>query len=345
VVLVTGAGGSIGAELCRQIARFAPRVIVALDASEFALYRLSEEFRADFAAQKLVLLAGDIKDEVLLEHTMATYRPSVVFHAAAYKHVPLMEEINAWQAVRNNVLGTLRVGQAAARHGVQRFVLISSDKAVNPTNVMGATKRMAEIVCVILQETHPDTTFEMVRFGNVLGSDGSVVPKFQEQIARGGPVTVTHPDITRYFMTIPEASQLVLQASSMGKGGEIFLLDMGKPVRIVDLAQDLIRLYGFRPDQIKIVYSGLRPGEKLYEELLVDEERDRPTHHPKLRIASARPTPAEGLDDILPFLTQQRVLSDEEVRVALQRWIPEYAPAARAAGMGDAADGSAASLQ
>ncbi|MGI4858560.1 MAG: polysaccharide biosynthesis protein, partial [Janthinobacterium lividum] len=310
VVMVTGAGGSIGSELCRQIAQFAPALLVAYDLSEFAIYRLGEEFREKFPAMPLVEIIGDVKDTLLLEKVMQQHAPYIVFHAAAYKHVPLMEEVNAWQAVRNNVLGTHHLARTAIGAGVKHFVLISTDKAVNPTNVMGASKRLAEMICQALQQTTVDTHFETVRFGNVLGSAGSVIPKFQEQIARGGPVTVTHPDITRFFMTIPEASQLVLQASSMGRGGEIFVLDMGKPMRIVDLAKDLIRLYGFTEEQIDIQYTGLRPGEKLFEELLACDEETRPTPHPKLMIARTREVSPTLLDEVLDWLTQSRVLED-----------------------------------
>jgi FlaA1/EpsC-like NDP-sugar epimerase len=327
VILVTGAGGSIGSELCRQIARFKPARLVAVDQSEFALYRIAEEFEHRYADVPFTSLAGDVKDEVFVEHLMRKEAPTAVFHAAAYKHVPLMEEANAWQAVRNNVLGTLRLGEASARQGVRRFVLISTDKAVNPTNVMGATKRLAEMVCQALQARHPATLFETVRFGNVLGSDGSVVPKFSEQIARGGPVTVTHPDITRYFMTIPEAAQLVLQASCMGEGGEIFLLDMGQTIKIVQLARDLIHLHGFTEQQIPIEFTGLRPGEKMFEELLADEETTRATHHPKLRIARARDVPADLLDTLLPWLTQARMAHEDETRQDLRSLIPEYSTA------------------
>ncbi|MGG1946449.1 nucleoside-diphosphate sugar epimerase/dehydratase [Trinickia sp. NRRL B-1857] len=327
VVMVTGAGGSIGSELCRQILRFKPAQIVALDASEFAIYRLTEEVREHFPDSLVVPIVGDVKDSLLLEQVMARYSPHVLYHAAAYKHVPLMEQLNSWQAVRNNVLGTYRVARAAIHSGVKRFVLISTDKAVNPTNVMGASKRLAEMVCQALQQSTQDTKFETVRFGNVLGSAGSVIPKFQQQIARGGPVTVTHPEITRFFMTIPEASQLVLQASSMGQGGEIFILDMGQPVRIVDLARDLIRLYGYREDEICIEFSGLRPGEKLYEELLADDETTTRTPHPKLRIARARDVHAHFLEELLSWLMQRTVLSDDEVRRDLRRWVPEYQPA------------------
>jgi FlaA1/EpsC-like NDP-sugar epimerase len=327
VVMVTGAGGSIGSELCRQILKFAPAQLIAYDLSEYAIYRLTEDLCERSPESRVVPIIGDAKDYLLLDHVMSAHTPHIVFHAAAYKHVPLMEELNAWQALRNNVLGTYRVARAAIRHGVRHFVLISTDKAVNPTNVMGASKRLAEMACQALQQSSPNTQFETVRFGNVLGSAGSVIPKFQQQIAKGGPVTVTHPEITRFFMTIPEASQLVLQASSMGQGGEIFILDMGEPVRIVDLARDLIRLYGFDEDQIRIEFSGLRPGEKLYEELLADDETTTRTPHPKLRTAKAREVPENLLDELLPWLMQHRVLADDEVRRDLRRWVPEYAPA------------------
>src|SRR5690606_10161464 len=256
----------------------------------------------------------------------ATHRPQVVFHAAAYKHVPLLEVGNAWQAARNNVLGTLRVAECARRHGAGRFVLISTDKAVNPTNVMGATKRLAEMACQALQIEGGRTQFEMVRFGNVLGSTGSVIPKFQAQIARGGPVTVTHPEITRYFMSIPEAAQLVLQAATMGEGGEIFVLDMGQPVKIVDLARNMIRLSGFTEEEIRIEFTGLRPGEKLYEELLADAEQTRETPHPKLRIARSRSVAADFLAGLRAWLEQKEQVADDEVRAALARWVPEYTP-------------------
>jgi FlaA1/EpsC-like NDP-sugar epimerase len=327
VVMVTGAGGSIGSELCRQILRFEPAQLIAFDMSEYAMYRLTEELCERFPELSVIPVIGDAKDSLLLDQVMSRHAPYIVFHAAAYKHVPLMEEQNAWQAVRNNVLGTYRVACAAIRHDVNHFVLISTDKAVNPTNVMGASKRLAEMACQALQQTSNRTQFETVRFGNVLGSAGSVIPKFQEQIAKGGPVTVTHPEITRFFMTIPEASQLVLQASSMGLGGEIFILEMGEPVRIVDLARDLIRLYGFSDDQIRVEFTGLRPGEKLYEELLADDETTTRTPHPKLRIAQAREVPSHLLDELLPWLMQHRVLADDEVRRDLRRWVPEYQPA------------------
>ncbi len=353
-VLVTGAGGSIGSELCRQIMRFDPRTLVLFELSEFALYNMEQELAGKFPGLDVICLIGDVRDAARVDEVLGLHRPSVIFHAAAYKHVPLMEQHNAWQAVRNNVLGTWCVAQAAQRHGVSKFVLISTDKAVNPTNVMGASKRLAETVCQGLQQPlsadtslSPDpvntpsplgggheegagggekTRFVMVRFGNVLGSTGSVIPKFREQIARGGPITVTHPDIMRYFMSIPEAAQLVLQAGLMGKGGEIFVLDMGEPVKIVDLAKDLIRLSGLSDDEIKIEFTGLRPGEKLYEELLADNEHTLPTPHPKLRIAQAREVDAVWLESLLAWVNARPVFADEEVRRDLRDWVPEYKP-------------------
>ena len=329
VVMVTGAGGSIGSELCRQIAQFGPAQLVFFELNEFFLYRLLEEFQASFPELPTVGVAGDVKDAVRVDQVMRQYAPTVVFHAAAYKHVPLMEEINSWEAVRNNVLGTATIARAAANHGAEEFVLVSTDKAVNPTNVMGASKRLAEMVCLALQQSSASTRFEMVRFGNVLGSAGSVIPKFQEQIARGGPVTVTHPEITRYFMSIPEASRLVLQAACMGKGGEIFVMDMGESVKIADLARDMIRLSGASESDIRIEFSGLRPGEKLYEELLADDEQTVPTRHPKLRVAKAREVEPGWLDEALIWLRQPRVVPDAEVRRDLRRLIPEYQPTQR----------------
>ncbi|PKO90709.1 MAG: polysaccharide biosynthesis protein [Betaproteobacteria bacterium HGW-Betaproteobacteria-10] len=325
-ILVTGAGGSIGSELCRQLARFAPEKLVLFEQSEFALYTLEQWFSVHLPAIKLVPLAGDVKDAARLEEVFLAHQPQVVFHAAAYKHVPLMEIGNAWQAVRNNVMGTLRVAEAASCAGAERFVLISTDKAVNPTNVMGATKRLAEMVCEAMHRQGSGTQFEMVRFGNVLGSTGSVIPKFQEQIARGGPVTVTHPEITRYFMSIPEAAQLVLQATAMGRGGEIFVLDMGEPVQIVDLARKMIHLSGYSDDDIRIEFTGLRPGEKLYEELLADAEHTRQTPHPKLRIAQARAVDNDFLVNLRPWLAKP-CQNDELVREILMCRVPEYRPA------------------
>jgi FlaA1/EpsC-like NDP-sugar epimerase len=340
-VLVTGAGGSIGSELCRQIVRFEPALLVLFELNELALYTMEQEFRSSYPNIAASFVIGDIKHPARLKQIFKQFRPAVVFHAAAYKHVPLMEQENAWQAVQNNVLGTHCLAQASIEYGVEKFVLISTDKAVNPTNVMGASKRLAEMVCQSQQQsmlsTHnsnpevkkSSTHFAAVRFGNVLGSTGSVIPKFREQIANGGPVTVTHPEITRYFMSIPEAAQLVLQAGFMSgntSSSEIFLLDMGEPVKIVDLARDLIRLSGFSEEDIKIVYSGLREGEKLYEELWADGESTLSTSHPKLRIVQPRTVDAEWLARVMLWLKEHAVLSDLEVRQGLMRWVPEYTP-------------------
>ena len=328
VVLVTGAGGSIGSELCRQIERYSPRLLVFFEISEYTMYRIEEEFARRFPALRFACVVGDVRDEDRVQEVFGAYRPDVVFHAAAYKHVPLMENDNAWQAVRNNVLGTWCVARAAMVHGVGRFVLISTDKAVNPTNVMGASKRLAEMVCQVLGAggAPSATRFVMVRFGNVLGSSGSVIPKFREQIALGGPVTVTHPDIVRYFMLIPEAAQLVLQAGAMGRGGEIFVLDMGEPIRIVDLARDMIRLSGFSEDDIRIEFTGLRPGEKLYEELLADDETTVPTPHPKLRVARANGCgDQEWLAELLRWL-ELPSLEQSAVKSGLASRVPEYRP-------------------
>jgi FlaA1/EpsC-like NDP-sugar epimerase len=284
-VLITGAGGSIGAELCRQVARQGPARLVLVELSEFNLYTIEQELTEQFPALELVRLVADVKDALQIGSVFQRWRPQVVFHAAAYKHVPLMEQGNAWAALRNNTLGTWRAAQAAAQAGAERFVLISTDKAVNPTNVMGATKRAAEMALRALAAQHSATRFMAVRFGNVLGSSGSVIPKFKEQIARGGPVTVTHPEIIRYFMTIPEAARLVLQAAATGESGQVLVLDMGEPVRILDLARQLIRLAGHTEEEIGIEFSGLRPGEKLYEELLADNETTVPTAVPRLRVA------------------------------------------------------------
>lgn len=324
-IMVTGAGGSIGSELCRQIAHFNPATLVLFENNEFSLYTIEQELRATQPNLACEYLIGDVRDAARLDEVMDKYRPAVVFHAAAYKHVPLMEQKNAWQAVRNNVLGTCRVAQAAQRYGAVKFVLISTDKAVNPTNVMGATKRLAEMVCQSLQRAD-GTRFVMVRFGNVLGSTGSVIPKFREQIANGGPVTVTHPEITRYFMSIPEAAQLVLQAGLMGKGGEIFVLDMGEPVKIVDLAKQLIRLSGMTEGEIRIEFTGLRPGEKLYEELLADNEHTLPTPHAKLRIAQANAVDAGWLTRLQDWVERSDGEDDAVVKRDLTKWVAEYVP-------------------
>jgi FlaA1/EpsC-like NDP-sugar epimerase len=327
VVAVTGAGGSIGAELCRQIARFKPARLLLIELSEFALYAIEQEFRDQREALPVVAAIADAKDEARIGELFTLHRPDVVFHAAAYKHVPLMERENAYQAVANNALSTIVTARAAQAAGAKSFVLVSTDKAVNPTNVMGASKRLAELLCQSLQ-ARAATQFVIVRFGNVLGSTGSVIPRFREQIARGGPVTVTHPEIERYFMSIPEASQLVLQAALMGKRGEIFVLDMGEAVKIAELARQMIRLSGFSEQDIRIEFSGLRPGEKLYEEVLVADEATLPTPHPKLRIARARAPENQDLpEEVARWLADARGAAPEAVREQLKVWIAEYTPA------------------
>ena len=324
VVLVTGAGGSIGAELCRQIARYRPSRLALLELSEYALYQIQQTLHDEFPDLPVVTIVGDAKHAALVDQILARERPSVIFHAAAYKHVPLMEETNAWQAVRNNAYGTWVLARAAVAAKVEKFVFVSTDKAVNPTNVMGASKRLGEVICQSLQ--NGGTQFVMVRFGNVFGSAGSVIPRFREQIARGGPVTVTHPEITRYFMSLSEATQLLLQAGLMGKGGEVLVLDMGEPVRILDLARDMIRLSGADPDSIRVVFTGLRPGEKLFEEPLASDEARLATPHPKLFIAQARSTGADAIDQVIAWLERDRAAGDAEVRAWLKAWIPEYVP-------------------
>jgi len=307
------------------VARFEPARLVLYELSEFNLYSIEQELGESFPALPLVRLIGDVKDLGHLRHTFARWRPQVVFHAAAFKHVPLMEEEgNAWAALRNNTLGTWHAALVAAEVAVERFVLISTDKAVNPTNVMGATKRAAEMVVSQMAGEHPGTRFIAVRFGNVLGSSGSVIPKFKEQIERGGPVTVTHPDIIRYFMTIPEAARLVLQAAAIGDSGQVLVLDMGEPVKIVDLARDLIRLSGHTADEIAIEFSGLRPGEKLFEELLADEDATMATDVPRLRIARLERQP-QGLDELLILAGDGGAAPDDRaVRDALLRSVPGY---------------------
>lgn len=323
-VLVTGAGGSIGSELCRQILKYRPNQLVCVDTSEFSLYQIEQEFsQLDLSGStEIKYVTTSVRNEKRIKALLTTYQPTVVYHAAAYKHVPLMEN-NVAEALANNVLGTHTVAKACKDTGVGKFVLVSTDKAVNPTNVMGATKRLAEMVCQGLQ-SKDGTKFVTVRFGNVLGSSGSVIPKFRGQIATGGPLTITHPEITRYFMSIPEAAQLVMQAGMMGSGGDILVLDMGEAVKIVDLAKDMIRLSGLSEDEIKIVFTGLRPGEKLYEELLADGENTLPTPHEKLRIAEARST---SLAWVRKLLTWIQLIHDEDeqlIKVGLKTWVEEY---------------------
>jgi len=312
-VLVTGAGGSIGSELCRQVARFGVGRLVCVDVSEYAIYQLEQELRAAHPQMQGAYYTANVREGDRLRAIAEKHRPAVVLHAAAYKHVPLMEELNEIEALRTNVLGTLNAARVAGECGARRFVMISTDKAVNPTNVMGASKRLAELMVQGVAAERPGTQYVSVRFGNVLGSSGSVVPLFAAQIARGGPVTVTHPEIVRYFMTIPEAAQLVLQAGLMGSSGQIFVLEMGEPVKIAELARMLIRLSGRTEQEIPITYTGLRPGEKLFEELLADDETTEPTPHPKLRVAKTN--------------------GERPAIEGVSRWIEEAGPAPAAHGL------------
>jgi FlaA1/EpsC-like NDP-sugar epimerase len=326
VVLVTGAGGSIGAELCRQVCRLEPSRLVLLGHGENSIFTIQQELAAHFPHIPLHAVIADVKDESQLERIFDRFGPFTVFHAAAHKHVPLMEE-NVAEAVLNNVLGTRNILEAASEGGVTHFVMISTDKAVRPTSIMGATKRVAEQLVQMVAESH-GRNFVAVRFGNVLGSRGSVVPTFLRQIRDGGPVTVTHPEMKRYFMTIPEAVQLVLQAGALGKGGEVFVLDMGEPVRIADLAADLIRLSGKQVGKdIEIRFSGTRPGEKLYEELFFDAEHAVPTVHPKVLRARNAALPVgvtAVVDDLLGGARQG--WPDEELRSLLKRLVPDFEP-------------------
>ena len=325
-ILVTGGGGSIGAELCRQVAKLKPARLTVFEHSEFNLYSIELELKRNFPDLPLATVLGDVRDQTAVENLMRTCSPHVIFHAAAYKHVPMLEG-QIRPAVTNNILGTRVVAAHAAAHGCETFVLISTDKAVNPGNIMGATKRIAEMQCQNLSG-RSRTRFITVRFGNVLGSSGSVVPLFQKQIEQGGPVTVTHPEVTRYFMTIPEACQLILQAGVIGKGGEIFVLDMGEPIKISYLAEQLIRLSGKKPgEDIEIVYTGLRPGEKLYEELFHAAEELADTGHPKILLANCRQIDRETLEKSLRELEDACGLNDEAaIRRAMAVLVPEHKP-------------------
>ena len=323
VVLITGAGGSIGSEICRQIMRVGPKQLLLLGHGENSIYLINQELKNIYKDGPIIPIIADIRDKQQLDQIFTQYNPQVVFHAAAHKHVPLME-IQPMAAVLNNIYGTRNVADVAGRHGVERFVMISTDKAVNPTSVMGATKRVAEKVIISMNDTY-DTKYITVRFGNVLGSRGSVIPLFKKQIEAGGPVTVTDPEMTRYFMTIPEASQLVLQAGAMGKGGEVFLLDMGEPVKIIDLARNMIRLSGLEPDKdIHIKITGLRPGEKKYEELLTSEEGTNRTNHTKIFEAALDTVDRDWLIDKIS--TFDSCETDMDVIGVLQDIIPTYTP-------------------
>ena len=323
VVLVTGAGGSIGSEICRQIMRVGPKQLLLLGHGENSIYLINQELKNIYKDGPIIPIIADIRDKQQLDQIFTQYNPQVVFHAAAHKHVPLME-IQPMAAVLNNIYGTRNVADVAGHHGVERFVMISTDKAVNPTSVMGATKRVAEKVIISMNDTY-DTKYITVRFGNVLGSRGSVIPLFKKQIEAGGPVTVTDPEMTRYFMTIPEASQLVLQAGAMGKGGEVFLLDMGEPVKIIDLARNMIRLSGLEPDKdIHIKITGLRPGEKKYEELLTSEEGTNRTNHTKIFEAALDTVDSEWLMGKISIF--ESCQTDMDVIGVLQDIIPTYTP-------------------
>ena len=325
VVFVTGAAGSIGSEICRQVARFHPSAIVGLDAAETPLFHLEQEMRSSFPDVAFHPEIGCIREKVRLDDVLGHYEPSILYHAAAYKHVPMMES-NIFAAVHNNILGTANVVAAAQAHGISDFVMISSDKAVRPTNIMGLTKRVAELLVGSVQEG--GTKFVSVRFGNVLGSNGSVIPIFKKQVAAGGPVTVTHPEMRRYFMTIPEAVQLVMQASTMGKGGEIFVLDMGQPVKIVDLARNLILLSGLRPDHdVRIEFTGVRPGEKLYEELNTLDENTAPTFHEKIKIFTGPALSAEEMESRLAVIRRLLEARDDRgLLLELKDLVPDYNP-------------------
>ncbi len=333
VVMVTGAAGSIGSELCRQIARFDPSALIGFDAAETPLFQIDRDLHKNFPGLKFHPEIGNVTNTHDLHCVMEHYRPSILYHAAAYKHVPLME-MHVFAALENNVFGTWQTALAAIEHGVEDFVLISTDKAVRPTSIMGATKRIAELVIRVLQ-IQSDTRFVAVRFGNVLGSNGSVVPIFQEQIAAGGPVTVTHPEMRRYFMTIPEAAQLVLQSFSIGQGGDVFLLDMGEPIKIADLAKNLILLSGLRPErEIKIQFTGLRPGEKLYEELNLHDESLLPTLHAKIKRYSSPST--MDISTLRKQLRElQQIVNDRDLMrllPLLQSLIPDYTPSSQLLG-------------
>ena len=323
VVLVTGGGGSIGSELCRQIARHEPRQLVIFDIYENNAYDIQQELKRDYPELNLVVLIGSVRNTHRINGVFEKYHPHIVYHAAAHKHVPLMED-SPNEAIKNNVMGTYKTAQAADKYGVSRFVLISTDKAVNPTNIMGASKRLCEMV-IQMMNNRSKTEFVAVRFGNVLGSNGSVIPLFKKQIEEGGPVTVTHPDIIRYFMTIPEAVSLVLQAGARAKGGEIFVLDMGKPVKILDLALNLIRLSGLKPyEDIDIVFTGLRPGEKLYEELLMDEEGLQSTDNELIHIGKPIDFDEELFIHQLEELDELSRMDSPKIKEKVMEVVPTY---------------------
>ncbi|MEK4816083.1 nucleoside-diphosphate sugar epimerase/dehydratase [Macrococcus sp. FSL R5-0951] len=312
-ILVTGAGGSIGSEICRQIVKFKPKRIILLGHGENSIYLINEELKNKLLGSvEIIPIIADVQDRNRLFEVLSNYKPDIVYHAAAHKHVPLME-FNPIEAVKNNIIGTKNIAEASLNAKVPVFVLVSTDKAVNPPNVMGATKRMAELIIQALDKNSDTTRFVAVRFGNVLGSRGSVIPKFKEQIESGGPVTVTHPDMTRYFMTIPEASRLVIQAGALAKGGEIFVLDMGEPVKIVDLARNMIKLSGYSLEDIKIEFTGIRPGEKMYEELLNEEEIHPEQIYPKIYIGKATQIEESKINNFIEYLLNNQNIKEELV--------------------------------
>ena len=324
VVMVTGGGGSIGSELCRQIAMSSPKTLIIFDIYENNAYDIQMELQKMHPNLDLVVLIGSVRNTARLDYVLGKYKPEIVFHAAAHKHVPLMED-SPNEAVKNNVFGTYKMAQASVKYGVKKFVLISTDKAVNPTNIMGASKRICEMVVQMMNRQSPNTEFVAVRFGNVLGSNGSVIPLFEKQIAEGGPVTVTHPEITRFFMTIPEAVSLVLQAGYYAKGGEIYILDMGQPVRIVDMARNLIKLSGYEPDvDVKIVYTGLRPGEKLYEEILMDEEGLQETENKLIHIGKPIEMDDEKFKEQLKVLEEAYKIERTDMKDLVSKIVPTY---------------------
>ena len=327
-VLVTGAGGSIGSELSRQIARFDPEKIILYDMAETPLYDIDLELKQSYKHIEIIPVLADVRDKRQLEKVLGVFKPKTIFHAAAYKHVPMLE-LQPWKAIENNILGTMNVVEMANKFNVERFVFVSTDKAVRPVNIMGASKRVSEMIVQSQNGCEvSDTRFMIVRFGNVVGSVGSVVPLFKRQIAKGGPIMVTHPDVTRYFMMITEACQLILQAGAMGSGGEIFLFDMGTPIKIVEMARDLIRLSGFKPDEdINIEYIGLRPGEKLYEELITDGENILPTSHQKIMVLKGIECNLEILNGKIDELSLSAKIQDtKKIKEKLQEIVPEYNP-------------------
>ncbi|MGR6836818.1 polysaccharide biosynthesis protein [Syntrophomonas erecta] len=332
-VLVTGAGGSIGSELCRQLARLSPAKLIMLDCCENNLFDIEMELQEGKNDPQIIPLLADIKDIDKLNHIFETYQPQVVFHAAAYKHVPMMER-HPEEAVSNNIIGTRNVALAADHYAAEVFIQISTDKAVNPTSIMGASKRVAELIIKDIGRTS-STKFAAVRFGNVLGSRGSVIPTFLKQIAQGGPVTVTHPDMTRYFMTIPEAVQLVIQAGAMATGGETFVLDMGEPVKIMDLAADLIRISGYEPDKdIEIKITGIRPGEKLYEELFTSKEKMAATKHERIFISDKEPDGIKNIGKTIMNITKKDYTTNKDVIDMIIKLIPEYHPGQKESAVG-----------